>query len=336
MKKSISFIIPAYNSEKTIISTIDSILSSRLDNYTVIVVDDHSSDNTYDLVRNSYSDNDCVKVFVNDKKGVGSARNYGITKSNSDYIMFIDSDDQYLPGALEKIVSYLEKGIDLFIFGYKRFMVHNEHSRINSFEDEKIVTSVFFESFIKEMQDKCYFNQIWNKVYISDILKKNEIYFDSMNTGEDLRFNLDYFRKIQNIKCIPIVGYKYFSTMSGLNFTYNENTLMNKINNVLYEEQFFIDYNYDLKYIDMLFLKTCFSQISKISKFSGEERKKYIYNYLNNVIVSNKIKLIKSNTHNIKLKILSNILLIKSYFFWNVFISFLSIVRNVYRKAKYE
>ena len=108
----ISFIIPAYNSEKTIKRCIDSILDQTSDiEYEIIVVDDGSTDNTEELVR-SYI-NDKIKFYQKQNGGVASARNFGVDNSSGEYIIFVDSDDYINKNLLRDITPYINKKIDL-------------------------------------------------------------------------------------------------------------------------------------------------------------------------------------------------------------------------------
>ncbi len=108
----ISFIIPAYNSEKTIKRCIDSILDQTSDiEYEIIVVDDGSTDNTEELVR-SYI-NDKIKFYQKQNGGVASARNFGVDNSSGEYIIFVDSDDYINKNLLRDITPYINKKLDL-------------------------------------------------------------------------------------------------------------------------------------------------------------------------------------------------------------------------------
>jgi len=104
----VSIIMPAYNAENTIKNTIESILNQNYDNYEIIVVDDGSTDNTQNIVKNI--DNSKIKYFkLETNKGVSNARNFGIEKATGNYIMFIDSDDLYLDTMIEKMVNGIKE-----------------------------------------------------------------------------------------------------------------------------------------------------------------------------------------------------------------------------------
>ena len=88
-----SIIIPLYNKEKYIERCINSILSQSYNKYEIIVVNDGSTDKSYDLVEH-YSDSR-ISIINQENKGVSVARNQGVIFSNYDYVTFIDADDTW-------------------------------------------------------------------------------------------------------------------------------------------------------------------------------------------------------------------------------------------------
>ena len=97
----VSVVIPAFNEEKYIKKCIDSILSQTLKDIEVILIDDGSTDKTFDIMKD-YADryNNVTAIQMN-HGSVGKARNKGISLSSGEYIKFVDSDDYIEPNALE-------------------------------------------------------------------------------------------------------------------------------------------------------------------------------------------------------------------------------------------
>lgn len=102
----ISVVIPAYNSEKTIQYTIESVLQQTFKDFELIVIDDGSQDSTYQVV-SSFSDSR-IRVFSYPNAGVSASRNRGISKANGEFIAFLDSDDLWTPDKLEAQLRALE------------------------------------------------------------------------------------------------------------------------------------------------------------------------------------------------------------------------------------
>lgn len=98
----ISVIIPLYNKAQHIARTLDSVFAQSFVDFEVIVVDDGSTDNGADIVRD-YHDRR-FRLIQQKNAGPGAARNRGIREARADYITFLDADDEWLPGFLE--ISY--------------------------------------------------------------------------------------------------------------------------------------------------------------------------------------------------------------------------------------
>ena len=98
---SVSVIIPTYNRARLLPRCLDSVLSQDLQPLEIIVVDDGSADSTRDLVRRDYPG---VKLISRENGGVSAARNAGIGAARSEWLAFLDSDDAWLPGKLDRQV----------------------------------------------------------------------------------------------------------------------------------------------------------------------------------------------------------------------------------------
>jgi glycosyltransferase involved in cell wall biosynthesis len=102
----VSVIIPVYNGEKYITSTIQSVLQQSYANWELVIVNDGSTDRTPELCRSFMRKN--VKIIDQPNRGLSEARNVGIRHSKGEYIAFLDADDIWLPAKLEKQVSFLD------------------------------------------------------------------------------------------------------------------------------------------------------------------------------------------------------------------------------------
>ena len=111
-KPLISILVPAYNEEVGIIDSINSLLNQDYDNYEIIVIDDGSSDNTFELVNSHFGDNDLVQAFYKDNDGKAMALNFGATKAKGDYFMCIDADTILVPHAVRTMIGKKKKGSD--------------------------------------------------------------------------------------------------------------------------------------------------------------------------------------------------------------------------------
>ncbi|MDY6936872.1 MAG: glycosyltransferase [Cyanobacteriota bacterium] len=95
----ISAIVPAYNAEKTIRETIDSVIAQTHTDWELIVINDGSTDDTLKVLEQI--DEPRMKVFSFENAGVAATRNRGIDRATGEYIAFLDSDDLWTPEKLE-------------------------------------------------------------------------------------------------------------------------------------------------------------------------------------------------------------------------------------------
>ena len=104
----ISVIIPTYNRKKYIKRAIDSVIHQSYKPFEIIVIDDGSTDGTYELIKQSYSSSQ-ISLKKQKNNGVSSARNKGIKLANGDWIAFLDSDDEWFKNKLELQVREIKK-----------------------------------------------------------------------------------------------------------------------------------------------------------------------------------------------------------------------------------
>ncbi len=103
----ISVVIPAYNAEKTIKETIESVLNQTFSDFELIVINDGSQDSTLEIV-SSISD-PRIKVFSYPNSGPQKSRNRGTAHASSEYISFLDADDLWMPDKLEAQLKALQE-----------------------------------------------------------------------------------------------------------------------------------------------------------------------------------------------------------------------------------
>ena len=103
---SISVIIPTYNRRRTLSRSIESVLNQTIKAAEIFVIDDGSTDSTGDWVKSRYPP---IKYIYQSNNGVSNARNTGIRLAKSDWIAFLDSDDEWINNKLEEQVKALNK-----------------------------------------------------------------------------------------------------------------------------------------------------------------------------------------------------------------------------------
>ena len=106
----VSIIIPTYNRAHLIGRAIQSVLNQTYQNFEIIVVDDGSTDNTEEMIKEFQKHDKRIKYIRHEKnRGGAAARNTGIKVARGEYIAFQDSDDEWLPEKLEKQMDVFQR-----------------------------------------------------------------------------------------------------------------------------------------------------------------------------------------------------------------------------------
>jgi len=130
MMVTISYIIPTYNHSGFLKRCLSSILPQLDEGDKIIVVDDGSTDGTYEFVSTHYPTEQLL-IVRQKNAGAGAARNKGIALSDTDFLWFIDSDDFILEGSSKKAKNIIRKnGYDLLFFDY--VIKENNKERVKS------------------------------------------------------------------------------------------------------------------------------------------------------------------------------------------------------------
>ena len=116
----ISFIVPAYNAQRYLGETLESILIQEGSSYEIIVIDDGSTDQTGEIADGYARKHPCIRVIRSVNRGVSHARNLGIEAARGRYLAFLDSDDVLCDGAYPRSLDEIleQESYDLISFGY--------------------------------------------------------------------------------------------------------------------------------------------------------------------------------------------------------------------------
>lgn len=112
-----SVIIPIYNRIDFIEKTVDSVLQQRFQDFEIILVDDGSTDGSFDLCQKMATENEKIRAYqLPQNQGRCAARNKGLELAKSQWICYLDSDDQYYSNHLETFAGLIEQFPDQMAF----------------------------------------------------------------------------------------------------------------------------------------------------------------------------------------------------------------------------
>lgn len=184
----LSIIITFYNNEEHILDCIESIKKQRNQNFDLIIVDDGSTDSSANLIKDSISDYDknitYIKLEYN--SGHAYARNKGLEKVNTQYLMFLDADDQLASYAVEYYLSKVN-GLDGLIAPIHKFAINKpQYVDKDKIRIEYLSQKSNPNSFLRK-------NTACNILFKTAIIKAHNIKFnENLKIYTDASFILDY------------------------------------------------------------------------------------------------------------------------------------------------
>ena len=147
---SVSIITATYNSSNEIISTYQSILSQSLQSWEWIVTDDFSTDDTFEALQKLANGDNRILILQNSKNsGAAVSRNKSLQHASGKFIAFIDSDDIWLPGKLEKQVKYMkENNLDFSFTAYE--LINEQGHKLSKNVDTHLKSFITYEDMLKK------------------------------------------------------------------------------------------------------------------------------------------------------------------------------------------
>lgn len=125
----LTVIIPLYNQEKYIEQCVRSIMKQHLNDMSILIIDDGSTDSSYEICERLAHEDECIKIIRQENKGPSCARKTGIENCSSEYVTFVDADDFILDNAYISAYQYIEAGIDMIFYEISRYVDDNNIKR---------------------------------------------------------------------------------------------------------------------------------------------------------------------------------------------------------------
>ena len=219
MDYKISVIIPVYNAQNTLKVTINSVINQTIgfENIELILVDDCSTDNSREIIEeysNVYSN--IKPIFLEENTGCpGIPRNIGIKNATSDYIMFIDNDDEYFPEICDELYdAMIMEDADIVVCNTLVTYLNGDSFKISCKNSERILLD----------EEITYFDNVtvWNCIFKKSIILDNNLEFVD-GVSEDQIFVLEYYMHSKKLVYInDFLGYHHIQRKSSeSNFSLN-------------------------------------------------------------------------------------------------------------------
>lgn len=182
----LSVIVPVYNVEKYLVECLNSIVNQTLDKIQIIIVNDGSTDSSFDIINDYSSRYSNIKVINQKNKGLAQARNVGVDNAEGEYITFLDSDDWIEKDMYEKMYNKAKKyECPLVISDIDLVWSNGKIKRYNKFnlKEDRIYTKDEHYKLLLMRKLQC---QAVNKIYRTDIWKNSNIRFEEGRYYEDI------------------------------------------------------------------------------------------------------------------------------------------------------
>lgn len=184
--KKVSIIVPVYNTSLYLRECLNSIKNQTLKDIEVIVVDDGSTDSSPAICDEYAVSDERFKVFHNQNQGVSASRNFGIDKADSEFVIFVDSDDWLENDMCENLYqSACENSVDMVIcahfnestIGSSSRHMYNTDMMFNGgyFEEIRVHTLGLIGRWLKKPSSLDRHTPIWARLYRLDIIKNSNI-----------------------------------------------------------------------------------------------------------------------------------------------------------------
>jgi glycosyltransferase involved in cell wall biosynthesis len=181
----VSIILPCFNSEKYISSTIKSVISQSYQNFELIIIDDASNDGSSEIIKNFLYDRRIIYFKNNTNlKLPGKVRNIGIQKASGNFLSFIDSDDLWNKNKIHSQISFMKKNNLTF-----------SHTSYNEVKNDKIINHV-------NMPQKIDFDNLLkkNNIFINTVMINLEKLYKIKQFSEKIKIAEDFFFLLENLK----------------------------------------------------------------------------------------------------------------------------------------
>lgn len=266
----VSIIVPVYKVENYLKRCVDSLINQSYKHIEIILVDDGSPDRCGEIC-DQYSLMDSrVRVIHKKNGGLSDARNYGIDIAKGDYILFVDSDDFIELDAIERLVTYAkEENLDIVCGDTYRVTEERNNTSMTKTllfggtTNNKVITGE--EYLVDSINKKRYSVAVWTRMYSTELIKNNHIYFKKGILHEDEQWTPRVLLAAKKVGYLSFPFYNYIiredsitqiadkkkhitdviSTCNELDYEYNKLNISKKSKKVLKD------------YLARLYMNTC-------------------------------------------------------------------------------
>lgn len=211
--KTISIIIPCYNVAQYIEPCLASVFGQNMQegDFEVLIIDDGSTDDSQKIAIEVSSNKSNVQVIAQQNKGLGGARNTGISNATGNYLLFLDADDRLFPEVIEELLHLAhEEKLDILEFAVQGIDEKGEILYCVTNKSNVFCSGFDYYNSVRFMNSAC------NKLYKRNFLIENDLLFLEKIYIEDFEFNTRCFAKAQRVQATDLLGAKFLQTQNSI------------------------------------------------------------------------------------------------------------------------
>ena len=196
----ISVVVPVYNTSRFLRQCVDSLVNQTWKNVEFIFVDDGSTDNSVEILKEYQKRDPRIKVLEQENLHAGVARNNGMKQATGKYIIFLDSDDYFDLTLLEKAFLCAEKNqAEIVFFGYYRY--DNQTGEITQ-PPFHMKHGVFSAEMLGEDAFTQFHVVPWNRLYLRSFLMRYQLEYQAIYKHNDVYFGALAIALAERIVCL--------------------------------------------------------------------------------------------------------------------------------------
>lgn len=212
--KLVSIVIPVYNMGNSLKVCVDSLLNQDYSNIEIVLVDDGSKDNTFEVCNELKKRDSRIQVYHTENRGSGPARNIGIEKATGHYIYFPDADDKLEKNAISILVEAMENGNhDLVVFGYESINIKGNvilRKHYPTMEKNGDEVRKNYSDYVLSTRKYGIQGAPWNKFFDLNLIREHDIRYPSLRRHQDECFISLYMCHVNKIHFIKDVLYIHY------------------------------------------------------------------------------------------------------------------------------
>ena len=343
MKEKITVIVPVYNVKKYLRQSLQSIKKQSYTNYKMIIVDDGSTDGCSEICDEYAKADDRIEVIHKENGGLMSAWVCGLEHVQTEFVVFVDSDDHIASDMLQIFEEDRKKNnADVVIGNYKWFTeVNTVRAKIKNqkgFYSKERIEKELYPNMINtgKFQDRGIVLSRWGKLIRTELIRKNLKYCDlRVSYGEDLNIMIPVFCDCNSISIVDEENSDYYYRMNAQSIIHKYKPTMYQQVEILYTKLYQVISDKNMEFLESQLQADYLAAIVQCFKneLLNPNGRKTIENNIKcmceNRKVKNAAREVNWENYQIKNKIVIYVLKQRKFFIKRILIEFLCVLNKI-------